>query len=68
MSSAIKDKFTKLKVDKRRKYQMRQKVKGLCVKCPKKVHKWGLCKSHYKKQLVHYKESQKRLKQFGKMV
>lgn len=67
MSSAIKDKFTKLKVGKRRKYQMRNKAKGLCVKCPKKQVKWGLCDGHYRKQLRYYKASQKRLQQFGKM-
>ena len=28
-------------------YQRRQRAKGLCRCCPRKVFKWGLCRRHY---------------------
>jgi hypothetical protein len=34
---AIKDKFEKLEISRQRKYQLRQKAKGRCVQCGRKL-------------------------------
>jgi hypothetical protein len=41
--------------ERRRDYQQRNKSQGLCTKCKKKAHKWGLCILHFKKQKVYYR-------------
>lgn len=46
MTPPIKDRFTKLKVSKQVKYQLRRKAKGQCQKCPEPEEKWGLCRKH----------------------
>jgi len=44
----IKDRFTKLKVSKQRKWQLRQRANGRCEICPEEIEKWGLCAKHLK--------------------
>ncbi len=37
-------------------YQERHRIKGLCIKCPIKAFKGGLCRKHYGKVLERYYE------------
>jgi hypothetical protein len=39
----IHDKFSKLKISRQRKYQLRRKARKLCSQCGYPAMKWGLC-------------------------
>ena len=51
--------------DRRSDYQKRNKAKGICTKCTKKAHKWGLCRSHYLKQKGYYAARKAKKKKAG---
>lgn len=38
-------------ISRQRKYQIKHKVLGLCILCPKLIYKLDYCVEHYKKQL-----------------
>ena len=55
MSNApIQDRFTKLKVSKQRKYQLRQRAKGKCEKCSRDAED-VLCDFHKQKAKKRYR-------------
>lgn len=54
-NSPIQDKFTKLKVSKQRRYQLRNRQNGKCEICAKNAVKWNLCNEHVNKAKKRYR-------------